>query len=267
MLADEGDPYVLYSAYRFDSRERMDQYLAALQAVIDRHDILRTSVLWEGLPEAVQVVWRNAPLQIEELSLDPADGEIPQQLAARFDPRHYRLDVRHAPMMHVACAQETSGSWVLAYLFHHLVLDHVAVEIVQHEIDAYLHRNEGQLPEPLPFRNFVAQTRLGVSREEHEAFFREMLADVSEPTLPFGLADVQGDGSGIVEAYHRIDSSLSKRLRACARRLGVSAASVCHVAWARVLWRFVVATTSCSGQWCLAGCRMARVSIVRWACS
>ena len=173
--------------------------------------------------------------QFEEASLDPADGEIAQQLAARFNPRRYRLDVRHAPMMHVACAQEAGGSWVMMHLFHHFVLDHTALEIVLHEIDAHLHGNEGQLPEPLPFRNFVAQTRLGVSREEHEAFFLEMLADVSEPSLPFGLADVQGDGSGIVEAYHRIDSSLSKRLRACARRLGVSAASVCHVAWARVL--------------------------------
>ena len=99
LLATEGDPYVLYSVSRFDSRERVEQYVSALQGVIDRHDILRTSVVWEGLPEAVQVVWRNAPLRAEEVLLDPADGEIVQQLAARFNPRHYRLDVRVAPMM------------------------------------------------------------------------------------------------------------------------------------------------------------------------
>ena len=221
---------------RFDSRERVERYVSALQGVIDRQDILRTSVVWEGLPEAVQVVWRNAPLHAEEVVLDPADGEIAHQLAAGFDPRHYRLDVRVAPMMHVAFAQEhAGGSWVLVHLFHHLVLDHTALEIVQHEIAAYLHGEEGQLPEPVPFRTVVAQARLGVRREEHEAFFRAMLEDVSEPTLPFGLADVQGDGSGIAAAYHRIESSLSRRLRTCARRLGVSAASVCHVAWARVL--------------------------------
>ena len=106
---------------------------------------------------------------------------------------------------------------------------------MQREIAAYLHGEEGQLPEPVAFRTVVAQARLGVSREEHEAFFRAMLGDVSEPTLPFGLADVQGDGSDIVAAYSPVESSLSRRLRKCARHLGVSAASVCHVAWARVL--------------------------------
>ena len=61
----------------------------------------------------MQVVWRNAPLRSRKMSLDSADGEIAQQLAARFSPRHYRMDVRRAPMIHMACAQEKNGSWVM----------------------------------------------------------------------------------------------------------------------------------------------------------
>ena len=81
----------------------------------------------------------------------------------------------------------------------------------------------------------MAQARLGVSQQEHEAFFRQMLGDVDEPTAPFGLLDVQGDGSGIEEARLALDADLARRLRANARRLGVSAASLCHLAWAQVL--------------------------------
>jgi hypothetical protein len=94
-----------------------------------------------------------------------------------------------------------------------------------------------QLPDPVPFRNFVAQARLGVSREEHEAFFRKMLGDVDEPTAPFGLLDSQGDGVGILEARLELDAALSRRLRERARKLGVSAATLCHQAWAQVLAR------------------------------
>ncbi|WP_241775516.1 hypothetical protein, partial [Pseudomonas corrugata] len=58
---------------------------------------------------------------------------------------------------------------------------------VQHEMQAFLLGRADALPEPVPFRNYVAQVRLGVSAEAHEGFFREMLGDVDEPTLPFGL--------------------------------------------------------------------------------
>ena len=108
---------------------------------------------------------------------------------------------------------------------------------MQEEIEAHLLGQGEGLPVPLPFRNLVAQARLGVSREEHEGYFRKLLGDVEEPTAPFGLLDVQGDGSGIEEARLRVDANLARRIRERARKLGVSAASVCHLAWAQVLAR------------------------------
>jgi amino acid adenylation domain-containing protein len=89
----------------------------------------------------------------------------------------------------------------------------------------------------MPFRRYVAQARLGVSRAEHDEFFRRMLADVEEPTAPFNMLDVQGDGSAVEEVRLALPDELSARLRREAQRHGVGAAALFHLAWALVLAR------------------------------
>jgi amino acid adenylation domain-containing protein len=237
--AKEGDPCLIWSQRSFADRAKLNAYVAAVNATIARHDILRTAVVWDGLPEPVQVVWRHAPVRVEEIPLNPADGDIAEQLKRRFSPRHYRLDVRQAPLLHLFVTHDPSRDrWVMMELFHHLSADNVATEGMQAEIAGHLAGRAATLPSPVPFRNFVGQARLGVSRSEHETFFRAMLQDVDEPTAPFGL-DVQADCSGVCEASLPVESELARRLRSRARTLGVSAASLCHVAWA-----LVVAATS-----------------------
>ncbi|RMP57937.1 Syringopeptin synthetase C, partial [Pseudomonas syringae pv. atrofaciens] len=236
IAAEQGDPYVLQTRFAFDDRQRLDAFAEALQLVIDRHDILRTSVVWQGFDSPVQVVWRQAQLHLEALELDPANGDIAEQLHSRFDPRHYRLDIGQAPLMRVAYAEDPLNQRICAMLlFHHMALDHVALEVVKHEIQSGLMGQAAQLGSPVPYRNYVAQARLGVSEADHEAFFRDMLGDIEEPTLPFGLMNVQGDGRDIEEHTLVLEPQLDLRLRAQARQLGVSVASLAHLAWAQVL--------------------------------
>jgi amino acid adenylation domain-containing protein len=238
LLAAAGDPYLLEILTSFDTRDRLNGFVDALRAVIARHDILRTAIAWEVVPEPVQVVWRDAPLVVEEVELDPAEGDASRQLLARFDPRHHRIDVRRAPLMRTVVAYDAvERRWLLLLLRHHLASDHTTLDVLMAEIQAHLLGRQADLPAPLPFRNFVAQARLGVSQAEHEEFFQGMLADVDEPTAPFGLIDAWGDGSAVREAKLEVDASLSARLRERARKLGVSAGTVFHVAWARVLAR------------------------------
>uniref|UniRef100_UPI0005BE9324 condensation domain-containing protein n=1 Tax=Burkholderia sp. A1 TaxID=148446 RepID=UPI0005BE9324 len=178
-----------------------------------------------------------APLILTELEFDPVDGPVAEQLTRHFDPREHRIDLGQAPLLRFAAARDEQGRWLLIELLHHLIGDHSTVEILHREVRAILAGHAAQLPSPQPFRNLVAQAHLGVSRQEHETFFRAMLADVEEPTLPFGLTEVHLDGSRLNEAHHTLPSPLNDRLRAQARRLGVSLASLCHLAWAQVLAR------------------------------
>ncbi|WP_085918222.1 amino acid adenylation domain-containing protein [Halomonas sp. CSM-2] len=236
-LQEEGDAYVTPRLLGFDSRERLEAFTAGFNQLVARHDILRTAVLWENLREPVQVVYRYAELALEWLTMDGVLSQnVAERLNAEVDPEHHRLDVRRAPMLRAVAAYDAEQNrWLLQLPSHHLVMDHTTLERLVEEIALIQQGREDELPHPLPFRNFVAQTRLGVSPEEHEAFFREQLGDIEEPTAPFGLLEVRGDGSDIEEMQLPLEPELAQQVRQQAQRHGVSAASLFHLAWALVL--------------------------------
>ncbi|NEE09684.1 AMP-binding protein, partial [Streptomyces sp. SID7499] len=234
MLAEGGeDAYVMPAVLEFDTRERLDRFVAAFQSVVDRQDIYRTSLVWEGLREPVQVVWRRAPLHIRETELDPHGSDPVAELVAIGG---MTMDLGRAPLidLHIA-ADPGADRWLALLRVHHVVRDGTGLEVLLGEVEAFLEGREAELPEPLPYRNFVAQARGGIARAEHERYFAELLGDVTEPTAPFGLIDVRGDGLDVARAQITLAAELDARLRAAARRSGVSPATVLHVAWARLV--------------------------------
>ncbi|OKP02420.1 Amino acid adenylation [Xenorhabdus eapokensis] len=237
LLQTQGDTYLLRSLLAFDTRDRLDSFLNALQQVINRHDILRTSVFWQGLEQPVQVVWRQASLTVREFTAATTD-DIPAQLQAYTDPRQHRINLNHAPLFAADIAHDPAqNEWLLALRFHHLVSDHMTLELILAEMTQILLGNAKTLPAMLPYRNFIAQT-LSVPVAEHEAYFRARLADIDEPTAPFGVLNVpsdKGDNSVITKHQLLLDPTLSQTLRSQVRRIGVSSSVLFHVAWAQVL--------------------------------
>ncbi|MFH9045091.1 condensation domain-containing protein, partial [Streptomyces mutabilis] len=187
---------------------------------------------WEGLREPVQVVWRHAELPVEEVQLDPHDAD---PVAGLLAVGGLSMDLGQAPLMTLHAAAVADGRRLLLVRVHHMIQDHTGLELLLSEVETLLSGREEELPSPLPFRNFVAQARDGVERAAHERYFAELLGDVDEPTAPYGLVDAHGDGMDSAEARRDVPSVLGGRLREAAQRLGVSPATVMHVAWARVL--------------------------------
>ncbi|KIX51737.1 condensation domain-containing protein, partial [Burkholderia pseudomallei] len=238
LLHAESDAYMEAYFVGFRTRARLDRFLDALRMIVDRHDILRTGFFWEGLEQPVQIVQRRVRLPIEFVDLDPADGDVLRQLEARHDPRAHRLDIRRPALLRCHAAHDpAAGRWLLCVMAHHLAIDNTSLKLLVAEEQAIEQGGFDALPPAPSFRNFIAQIASGVDRREHEAFFSAMLGDIDSPTHPFGLQDVQGDGREIAEFQQRLSPELSKAIRVCTRRLGVSPASLMHLAWAMVLSR------------------------------
>ena len=103
--------YVTPTLLLVESEQRMNSFLSALQAVVDRHDILRTAILWGGLSQSVQVVCREAKFEVEQIELD-SDRDERAQLDDLMELSQLHVDVTKAPLMRVQVAP-SAEQWSL----------------------------------------------------------------------------------------------------------------------------------------------------------
>ncbi|KAF9343358.1 hypothetical protein BGX26_005861, partial [Mortierella sp. AD094] len=236
-MATKGDPYLITAQLSFDSKNTLDRYIVAVQNVVDRHDILRTAIMWENLTTPAQVVLRQVALSTTELSLDSVNGSISGQMMKLTDPREHRVDLTKAPLTRFMIAQDIDDKWIVVVLFHHIIGDSSTMQVMMNEIQAFMSDQAHTLLEPQPFRNLISHIRSGPSVEVHEQFFTKMLAEIDTPALPFGLSSAHQDSLDITESHLMLSRELNNKLRGHARRMGVGLASLCHLAWAQVVSR------------------------------
>ncbi|WP_229017593.1 non-ribosomal peptide synthetase [Xanthomonas translucens] len=236
-LADPlADPYLHSSVLGFPAREQLDAFLDALDQVIARHDSLRTGFVWQGLRAPLQVVWRQATLARRVHRFDGADPAA--ALQAWMHTPTAAPSPQRAPLIHAHLAHDPDdGRWLLGLQHHHLVMDHTTLELVIEEVQAHLSGQQRYLPAPLPFRDFIAHAHGGISEQEHQAFFTEMLAGIDMPTTAFGVFAPVKDPASLQQVYLPLPAALAQALRSQARRRGVSAASLFHLAYALLLAR------------------------------
>ncbi|MER7795698.1 condensation domain-containing protein, partial [Streptomyces sp. NPDC097640] len=234
LLDPDNDPYLVSVLLSADDEPTCTAFTRALQALIDRHDVLRTAVLTAGLPEPAQVVHRTARLAVERTVLEP-DQDAERQARALLDrPRRMRVD--RAPLLRLLIAEDPgSARRYLLLSAHHLIEDATTLRLFLGELAAHMAGGAEGLAPPAPYRDFVAHTLHQTATSDAEAHFRAALGDVTEPTTPFGLTDVRGDGHRYPQLRRALPPGLTRDLRAQARRLGTSPACLFHAAWACVL--------------------------------
>uniref|UniRef100_UPI000F7718B8 non-ribosomal peptide synthetase n=1 Tax=Pseudoalteromonas rubra TaxID=43658 RepID=UPI000F7718B8 len=239
MLDPDNDPYVSWYLLALQSEAHLPLLLQAIQSVIDEHDILRTGFCWQGLDEPVQVVLRQAQLDVHYL--DVTDTADPQQvMTAHLQSDKQSFDLHQAPLMRVTVAQ-TSEQCIIGVQMHHLIDDAMSLYAIQNQLQDYLEgpakaqsRTQSRAQSQSGFRAVIAQ-RQQTQLKDAEAFFTHMLADVEEPSFPFGLTDVTGKGQGMDETSLTLASETSRQIRSLCERHRVSPAALFHSAWAMVL--------------------------------
>ncbi len=237
----KADPYVLASLFKCDSEAQFKNFVSSLQKVVDRHDILRSSFLWEGLEKPVQLVNKNASIPVELIEFDKFDAglEYLQDLAKQGE--HY-IDLSGDTAMAITAVKSQKEPGVAFILrIHHIVNDHVSGDILIKEVKEIMSGREDMLPAPFPYRNFIAYLNQHNNHSQFKEYFKDKLFDVEDATIPFAVVDMHTDRNQIVEWVSDFSCELSEEISATARSLGVNSASLFHLAWALVV-------SACSGK-------------------
>ncbi|GLZ39063.1 non-ribosomal peptide synthase/polyketide synthase [Actinokineospora sp. NBRC 105648] len=209
--------------------ERLGQ---AWQEVVDSTPVLRSRVVWQGVPEPLQVVYTDLPPVVEYRQITTADETA-------------GLDLADGPLLRVIIGRTDDGAVDLLWISHHLLLDGWSTAQVFADV---LARYAGQpLPARRPFRDYLdwLAAQDVTAAERH---WRSILSGLDARTpLPFDHQPVDS---------HRTESSAHVRVSLPAVDVGahgLTLNTVIQGAWALLLARYsgereVVFGTTVSGR-------------------
>ncbi|MFC9654113.1 amino acid adenylation domain-containing protein, partial [Streptomyces sp. NPDC056937] len=146
-LAEADRPaYFEQLMYVVDGVPDVDRFAASWQRMVDEIQALRIGVVWEGVPEPVQVVHRDVRLPVE--ILDWRDSLLTEQDArweALLAADHKRgLDLRRVPLARLTLARLGEGRVRVLFTFHHILLDGWSVaRVLSLVLDDYAARRDG----------------------------------------------------------------------------------------------------------------------------
>ncbi|MFO0760428.1 MAG: amino acid adenylation domain-containing protein [Byssovorax sp.] len=231
----------------------------AFQRVIDRHAILRTLFVWEGLDRPLQVVCKQVSIEIAERDLRALSREEQTAYLRRFaeEDRSRDFVLTRAPLLRVTVLRLAGELYRCFFSSHHILLDGWSMSALIRELialyEAFSAGREIALPHSPPYADFIAWlSRQDPSRAE--AYYRALLQGFSAPT-PFGVDRPDGEGaeSGYDDQVLALSQASSDALVALARAHQLTLNTLVQGAYALVLSRYsgeddVVFGTTVSGR-------------------
>src|SRR5581483_2794143 len=219
----------------------------AWRVVIERHPILRTAFMWEGLDEPLQIVRQQVALPWEEQDWRATPvAQQPERLEAfLLADRARGFTLGKAPLMRLTLLQLSSDTFHLIWSHHHMLLDGWSIALLLDEVfTAYQAFRQGlphSLPPAQPFSNYIAWLRkqdMGAAR----TFWQQRLSGFTAPT-PLMVDQLmqavsqQGE-AGCLEYDLRLSRAATGAIQEFARRQQLTLNTVVQGAWALLLSRY-----------------------------
>ncbi|MFH8381043.1 amino acid adenylation domain-containing protein [Kitasatospora sp. NPDC018058] len=254
-LAEAGrDMYTGHFGVRLDGVEDVAALAEAWQRAVDRTPVLRTAVVWQDVPEPLQVVHTGVRVPFEHLDLralpEPErEAELDRLWAERTGQS---LDLATAPLIRVGIARLADDAVAVFWSTHHMMLDGWSFAGVLSDVFREYALLTGGPVGPAtarrPYRDYV-QWLAGQDDAEAERYWRGVLDGLSVPTpLPFDRQPVRAHGTrSSREERVGLGPERSGRLYEAARAARLTVNTLVQGAWAMLLARYSGEPEVCFG--------------------
>ncbi|WP_143007534.1 non-ribosomal peptide synthetase, partial [Pseudomonas sp. 06C 126] len=215
---------------------------AALNRVIDRHDILRTAFRdTDGTP--LQVIEPGARLTLLEEDLSTLDNQQRDlQLQQRIRQHATQpFDLRQAPLIRSTLLKQAEQHYVLLLNMHHIVSDAWSNPILIHDLASALREPGQALPRPaIQYADYAQWQRqdypLTPQHSLAAQYWKACLGD-EIPTLELPRERLE-QHAGAGHHGHALPALLSERLQTFCQQQGVTPFVVLLGAWQLLLGRY-----------------------------
>ncbi len=225
---DGGTTYHLPIALRFEGQLDVEALRGALQALVQRHEILRTSFI-EADGKVLQIIREPWTFELPMLDVSALDdgSRGPEMMRLVLKSVETRFDLSRGPLFRAALVRESTSTHVIVITMHHIVGDASSVTIVVSELGMLytaLSKGSGNPLTPLriqyaDFAQWQQQRHHGNALAKLLSYWKEQLRDAPVLELPVDSVDSQlrSDRGGV----HQFSlpaasaSSLLELARAC----------------------------------------------------
>ncbi|HEY6802400.1 MAG TPA: non-ribosomal peptide synthase/polyketide synthase [Pyrinomonadaceae bacterium] len=243
LYAEDATAYFLQLSCDLHGRLDKAAFARAAQSVVDRHPILRTAFIWEGVDEPLQVVHREAALPV--IDYDWRDLSAAEQLqrweTLRGEDRTRGFELAQAPLMRLTLARVSEEGYRLLWSHHHLLLDGWCQGLVMKELFETYEQECGaggrELVTPRPYRDYIAWLQQqDLSKAEN--YWRGVLRGFEQPTTILKSNGAVHHETNYKHHRIRLTPEESQLLQERARREQVTMNTVLQGAWALLLSRY-----------------------------
>ncbi|HYP25624.1 MAG TPA: amino acid adenylation domain-containing protein [Blastocatellia bacterium] len=243
LYAPGSDVYIEQSHWTIHADLDVNAFERAWQRVIDRHAILRSGFIWEGVNEPIQVVHRQVSFSPSAEDWRGLSPEARQERIKSFleADKSRGFDLAEPPLMRLALIRAADDRFEFVWTRHHLLLDGWSGSLLMDEVfsfyEAFRAGRDLNPQRSRPYRDYVAWLRrqdLGAAEE----FWRSTLSGFTQPT-PLRIEREPGAAAEHESQYSEQQIDLSPEttsaLQSLSRQRQITPNTIAQGAWALLL--------------------------------